>query len=202
VTSVPHDFFEQIKLFLPKYLTPHQQSQLFEELRAFPDNMEYYLRRSEWRETLLQGDGWRGFVVINFGTSERKEVSGLVLSNSCDIDPKNVRALPASILFSPLIRLTRYEALLAESGRDGAQVRSHLDAIRKQRVTSVFCLPPGPGIDECIVLFDDIHSHPLEDFLQRERSCVFTLNQYAFYLLLLKLSIHFSRFQEGVARFD
>ena len=37
------DFFEQIKLFLPKYLTPEKTVELFTELSKFPDNMSFYL---------------------------------------------------------------------------------------------------------------------------------------------------------------
>lgn len=70
--SVENDIFEQIRLFLPKYLSAEQQRQLFSELAKFPDNFDFYIFRDDLRELLLQGDGWRGFVVIDFVTGERK----------------------------------------------------------------------------------------------------------------------------------
>jgi hypothetical protein len=151
------DIFEQIKLFLPKYLTPDEQHILF---------------------------------------------SGVILSNSCDIDQNNPRALPTSVLFAPLISLDRYCKRLLAAGKTDAQVQTTLASIRAQRVTSVFFLPHAPyGPPEGIILLDDIHAHPLKDFLVCDRSQLFRLNQYGFYIFLIKLSIHFSRFQqEGVKR--
>lgn len=73
------EFFDQIKLFLPKYLTPHQTKDLFSELSNFPNTTSFYLSGSSWGEQLLQGDGWHGFVAINFATGERKAVAGIIL---------------------------------------------------------------------------------------------------------------------------
>jgi hypothetical protein len=197
------DFFEQVKLFLPKYLTPQQKSDLFAELSKFPDNMAFYLSNAIWNDQILQGDGWRGFVAVNFATAERKTVAGVVISNSCDVTDENARDLPVNILFAPLIELTKLVDVLKTGGKSAAQINDILLAIKKQRVTSIFYLPERHGVwPESIILLDNIHAHPLQDFLQAQRTCLFTLNQYAFYLFLMKLSIHFARFQENVQRFD
>lgn len=196
------DIFEQAKLYLPKYLTSTQQRELFEQLREFPRIREFYLDKPP-EQTLLQGDGWRGFVVLDFFTSERKVISGVILSNSCDISPENLQMLPGRVLFSPLIRLSKYRRLLRDAGRSDEQIEGKLASIRKQEVTSIFWLPELPGtFEESMILLDDIHTHPLDDFVQRDRSRIFTLSQVGFYVLLLKLSIHFSRFQEGVQRYN
>jgi len=198
---VTEELYEQIKLFLPKYLSPSEQRELFAELSRFPENPSMYLPEGVLADDLLQGDGWRGFVAINFRNLERKVVSGIVLSNSCDIDTNNKRALPTSVLFAPLIPLARYEQLLAATGRTPEQVDGVLGAVRRQHVTSILYLPAAPhGPAESLVLLDDIHSHPLDDFIETSRTQLFRLNQYGFYILLIKLSIHFSRFQEGVKR--
>jgi hypothetical protein len=198
---MPEDIFEQIKLFLPKYLTPSEQRELFQELKSFPDNRAFYLPPGALVEELLQGDGWKGFVAINFLTLEKKTVSGLILSNSCDIDARNERTLPTSVLFAPLIALARYRQRLIDAGKTDEQADATLRSIRVQHISNLFFLPPGPyGPEESIVLLDDIHAHPLTHFLASERTLLFRLNQYGFYILLIKLSIHFSRFQEGVKR--
>src|SRR5437870_4422628 len=106
------EFFEQIKLFLPKYLTPEESSDLFSELAKFPDNMSFYLSNVELQNQLLQGDGWRGFVVVDFLTGNRKTASGVIVSNSCDVDLANIRDVPVNVLFSPLIELSRYRERL------------------------------------------------------------------------------------------
>ncbi len=201
--SPENDIFDQIRLFLPKYLTAEQTRGLFSELSKFPGNFAFYTFRSDLQEQLLQGDGWRGFVAIDFVTGTRKEVSGMILSNSCDISAENQRDVPANILFAPLIQLSRYTETLRAVGKTSEQIESIVGNIKKQYVTSMFYVPQCSGyIEESIILLDDIHAHPLQDFLGRERRSLFTLNQYAFYVFLIKLSIHFSRFREGIQRFD
>lgn len=197
------DIFEQIRLFLPKYLTPEESRELFSELSKFPDNLNFYLNRAELHDQLLQGDGWRGFIAIDFATGTRRPVSGLIMSNSCDISPENRRDLPVNVLFSPLLRLDAFMERLRTTGKTETQLETILVNIRKQRMTSMFYLPQhGDVIPESIVLLDNIHAHPLQDLLAQRPTKLFTLNQYAFYIFLIKLSIHFSRFQEGVRRFD
>ena len=194
--------FEQVQAFLPKYLTPETRRALFEELEKFPSNVNFYLPEGVVHDELLQGDGWEGFVVIHFHSTERKNVAGMILSNSCDMAVENARALPTSILFAPLIRVDRYVERLRSAGRSDDQIEDLLGNIRSQTVTSIVYLPSGPyGPPESIILLDDIHSHPTDHFLGvKERKRLFRLNQYGFYILLIKLSIHFSRFQEGVKR--
>ncbi|MBK9306890.1 MAG: hypothetical protein IPM58_07350 [Nitrospira sp.] len=193
--------YEQIKLFLPKYLSPDQTRDLFSELSRFPDNMAFYLNRDDLRDELLQGDGWRGLIAINFLTGERKTVSGAILSNSCDIDSSNTGSLPVNVLFAPLIELRKFTDRLRGFGKTEDQIQNTVITIKKQQVTNIFYLPECHGsIPESLILLGDIHSHPLQHFLQQSRQPLFKLNQYAFYLFLIKLSIHFSRFQEGVQR--
>jgi len=201
--SPDNEIFEQIRLFLPKYLTEEQTRRLFSELGQFPDNFDFFTHRPDLQEQLLQGDGWRGFVVIDFITGHRKEVSGMILSNSCDVNPENERDLPVNVLFAPLIQLGRYAEILRRTGKTETQIETQIHNIKRQYVTSIFYVPECSGsISESIILLDDLHAHPLQDFLGRERRSLFTLNQYAFYILLIKLSIHFSRFREGIHRFD
>jgi len=85
-----------------------------------------------------------------------------------------------------------------------ANVENKLAAIREQKVTSLFYLPPGGRLDgEYIAVLDDIHSLPYSAFATRGgREKLFTLSQVGFYLFLFKLSVHFCRFHENVPRFD
>ena len=196
------DLFEQFRAFLPKYLSPADSRQLFSELSQFPSGKAFYLFRQS-DDGVLQGDAWKGLVAIDFMTAGRKTVSGVVLSNSCDVDSENKRNYPVKILFSPLITLAKYLDYLSKGGVSESRIQTIGDDIRRQYVTSIFYLPGISGkIDESIILLDDIHHHPLDNFVKTERELGFRLSQYGFYLLLLKLSIHFCRFQEGVRRFD
>lgn len=56
-------------------------------------------------EEMLQGDGWRGFQLFMFDPGDRRSVRGLVLSNSCNVDPDNPRDVPARVVFAPLVNV-------------------------------------------------------------------------------------------------
>lgn len=199
--SVEGDIFEQSKVSFPPYLFAEEKRELFSELLKFPENTSFYSNREEHREEILQGDGWNGFTVIRFQTGERRTVSGAILSNSCDIDPQHVRSLPGNVLFAPLIELQKYINLLRASGKSDDQIEAVISAIKKQHVTNIFYLPECPGsIPESLILLDDIHAQPFKDFNEQPRKSLFTLNMYGFYIFLIKLSIHFTRFSEGPCR--
>ena len=151
----------------------------------------------------MQGDGWSGLGIISYETGERKQVRGIVLSNSCDIDPSNKRDIPVKILFAPIIKLKAYAGLLEKANIPKENIVGKFNSIRDQRVTTLFYLPQGTGLeDEYIALLDDIHSLPLKTFLeQKNRSKLFTLSLPGFYLFILKLTVHFCRFnEEGIKR--
>jgi hypothetical protein len=198
---VAEELFEQIRLYLPKYLTPEENKELFSELKKFPESKNFYMLSTPPAD-LLQGDGWTGCVVVNFDSLEKRPVSGMLLSNSCDVDIRNPRVHNSKVLFAPLIRLSGFQQLLFQAGKNEEQINSTMESIRRQTTTYIFYLPSIPGtMDESIILLDDIHNQPLQDFLKTKENRLFTLNPYAFYIFLIKLSIHFCRFQEGVSRF-
>lgn len=193
---------EQLRVFLPKYLSPTQHTELWQELRAFPKVSTFYLPEQTGDPDLLQGDGWAGFVAVNVERMERRTVHGIIVSNSCDIDLANTRALIPQVVFAPLIAVSAYEGKLDASNLGDEAKRTTLEAIRRQEVTNIFHLPALPyGPEESLVVLDTIQSQPVTMFAQGERRRLFRLNQVAFYTFLIKLSIHFTRFNESVARF-
>jgi len=194
------DALEQVRLFLPKYLSPSRQTDLWNELRSFPNNRSIYSTR-DTEHDILQGDGWRGFIAIDFHSLARKIVSGLVLSNSCDISADHRLPLVTNIAFVPVIRLDRYDELLKAAGQTEQQRHSVSETMRRQEVTSLMHLPPIHDVMlESVALFTDVRSHPTDDFRAGERSLLFRLSDFGFYLFLFKLSIHFTRMLEGVER--
>ena len=193
------NIFESIKSFLPHYLNPPKISALLNDLRSFPEGQNYFFEGpvSDW----LQGDCWNGFVLINFDSGNRQEVSGVIISNSCDIDLKNDSMLPRYVLFSPLVSLAKILAFLCENEISEEKQRNFVDAVKKQRVFQIIYFPPKPGVvDESLIFLDQIYSQPLLHFKRNPKSKLFSLNDYGFYLFLLKLSIHFTRIDEKVSR--
>ena len=191
---------------IPQYLTAEDQKVLLEELTAISrgGTANYLLSpaRDTFKDVMLQGDGWRGFQLFLFETGERRSVRGLMLSNSCDVDPKNPRDIPARVIFAPLVKLVAFKALLERSAIDAARVAAKIEAIKAQKTTNIFYLPSGGALDEdYVVRFDEAQSMPVAAHVSDGgREKLFTLSNTGFYMLILKLSVHFCRLQEKVNR--
>ncbi|MCE2747270.1 MAG: hypothetical protein LW715_00355 [Rhodobacter sp.] len=191
---------------IPYYLTSEDQKVLLDELTAISrgGTAEYLLgtSRDSFTEVMLQGDGWRGFQLFLFETGDRRSVRGIVLSNSCDVNPENPRDIPARMIFAPLVKLAAYKALLEARGISAERIADKIAAIRAQKTSNIFYLPAGGVLQEdYVVRFDDAHNMPFAAHAKSEdREKLFTLNNTGFYMLVLKLSVHFCRLQEKVNR--
>ncbi len=127
---------------------------------------------------------------------------GLVLSNSCDVDPENPRDTPTRVIFAPLVKLSAYRKVLDESGIEATKVEEKIRSIKAQRTTNIFYLPAGGSLNEdYVVRFDEAHSMPIAIHSKTpNRQKLFTLSNTGFYMLVLKLSVHFCRLQEKISR--
>ncbi len=197
---------EALRCQIPYYLAAQDQRVLVKELNAITQgqSVNYFLdsSRDQFKTLMLQGDGWHGLQLFIFEIGKRRSVQGLVLSNSCDIDPANPRDMPARIIFSPLVKLATYEELLLRAGIDSKRVEAKLASVRAQQTTNMFFLPAGgPLTEDHVIRLDDLHSMPIAAHQRAaDRAKRFTLSNTGFYMLVLKLSIHFCRLQERVNR--
>ena len=199
--------FEDIRIYLPKFLSPENERELFEGIRQFPENLpsRFYSKKLVGEPSVFQGDGIRGLPVINLPEPRIGEARALILSNTCDVDPANPRPFfPAHLCYCPIFDLGKYRHALVSEGRlEEKQIDSHLDDVRRQRVTQVFYLPGTPGIiDESLVFLDRVNSCR-NTIIAREsvpERRLFSLSTFASWLFLLKLSIHFTRFTDKVNR--
>mgnify|MGYP003385861024 CR=1 FL=1 len=191
---------ESIEKQIPYYLTQEAKENLAKALARFPRQIDYYINR--YQNEILQGDGWNSVEVINFENGKRKLVRAVLLSNSCDVDPKNKRELPVKLTFAPIIKLNRYLQLLKSAGLDEQQVEAKAAAIKEQNITTLFYLPKGANLGEDFVaLLGDVHSIPYQAFdALKDNQKIFTLSQVGFYLFIFKLSVHFCRLHEEVDR--
>lgn len=192
---------ESIQNQIPFYLAQEAKDNLAKALSDFPRSIDYYINL--FPEDILQGDGWNSFVVFDFSNGNRKSVRGILLTNSCDIAPENPREFPPSFTFAPIIKLNNYINKLLDAGITQQQIDDKVISIKEQKVTTLFYLPKGAQLDEdYIALLSNVHTVPKQIFEAREdRQKLFTLSQVGFYLFILKLSVHFCRFHEGIARY-
>ncbi len=202
--------FEEVKRYLPQYLSSKAQEKLFEELKQFPSNIDQRIYSAQLAkyDKILQGDGIHNLLYINLPDTNIDKVPGMVLSNTCDIDQSNVRLMPSRMVYAPIFNLAKYERALirdhVETGKKTEQaIASHILDIKRQYISNIFYLPKGGKLEnDSIVFLDRLNNCPSDlitgDELPKRR--IFALSDYGFYLFLFKLSVHFTRIREGISR--
>lgn len=198
---------DDFKLFLPKYLSAESQEELFAELKSFPENIDkrFFTELLKASKVLYQGDGIRDLPIVEFATRTFLDVKALIISNTCDTDPTNKRRFSAYAAYAPILNLSKWEATLKSNRPKGEwqSIEGHIQGIRAQTVTQFFYLPPSPALpNESFVRLDRLFSIPTDeipaDSIPERR--IFTLSNYGFYVLLFKLSLHFTRIQDSIDR--
>lgn len=199
--------FEDFEKFLPQYLNPEDKEELFRNLSEWPDNIDgrLYTTRLLGEETVYQGDGLQDLLMVSLPDVTPWPAPCMVLSNTCDTSPSNSRRVPKRACYAPILDLAKFERGLRRENtlEDGIAVSAQIEIIRTQKVTNLFYLPNGQGLDyEAVVLLDTIMNCPPQDLYAGDLRArrLFTLSDYGFYLLLFKLSVHFSRQREEVSR--
>lgn len=194
----------QLKNQIPFYLTDEPaRKELIRNLDALNRGVTtgYYISSAREPDTdsMLQGDGWRGFQLFSFDAGEKRSVRGIVLSNSCDISKDNDRPIAPKIVFAPIVRLSAIEARLKDRGLAEGAIADRIAAMKSQSVTNIFFLPAGGPLEQdYVALLDDLHSMPVAAHTDSQK--LFTLSMAGFYLFAFKLSVHFCRLHENVDR--
>lgn len=196
---------EELRVFLPSYLSSDSERILIDNLKDFPDNIDdrMYTDYLKGEKVIYQGDGLIDLVVVRLPEKEMRETTCMVLSNTCDISSDNKRLFNSQIVYAPIINLQKYSDLLTGRGIEKSKVEDHIVSIRKQQLTQVLYLPQKEGVlDESIVFFDQVNSSDMKaiDLNDLEKRRTFTLSNYGSYMFLFKLSVHFTRIQDKVDR--
>lgn len=195
--------FENIDLYLPKYLSSDSLKELYSGLKDFPDNIDTRLYTSGLDPNVIfQGDCLPNLPIVNLPDTSVKNATAVVLSNTCDIDQGNKRFFfKSQILYAPIINLKKYKEGLVSSGLDKDKVDAHIGSLKKQEITQIFYFPKfNDELEDPLLFFDRIYNVS-NDFVDREVvNRIFSLSDYGIYLFLFKLSLHFTRIQDKVER--
>jgi hypothetical protein len=196
---------DELKIYLPKYLSPGAENDLFEGLKQFSLAATGKLYTRKLRETSIvyQGDGLSDILVFNLPETRSVKARALIVSNTCDIDSENVRMFDSRVCYTPIFKLAPYEAALRKRGEfKKDQIDGHVADIRRQRITQIFHLPQENELDaESFVFLDRLISMPSNSIPPDFRtSRLFTLSDFGCYLFLFKLSLHFTRINDKVER--
>lgn len=201
------NLFDDLRIYLPKYLSEEAQRDLYNELSLFPENLDkrFYWSHLKDEKTLFQGDGISEIAMVDYVSCKHRNVPGILISNTCDVSTENSRLFTPFLMFAPIFSLKKYQnGLLKQQDQDSNKVLSHIRSVREQKITSFFYLPSYGDrlMDDSFVRLDCIFNVPTCNVsiaaLTNKR--IFTLSNYGFYLFLLKLSIHFTRVHETIDR--
>lgn len=197
---------DELKVFLPRFLSDNSEKALFEGLKGFPDNIDkrFYTNKLRNENIIFQGDGIRDLLVINLPEPKIANAPAIILSNTCDIDVSNTRMFPTQIIYAPIFNLEKYRnSLIKNLFYNLEKVDAHISSIKKQEITQIFFLPSvHEKLEESLVFLDRINncSNKIVSLANIENQRIFTLSDYGEYLFLLKLSIHFTRMKDKVDR--
>lgn len=135
---------EDIKRYLPKFLSATSNKELFAGLKEFPANIDsrFYTQHLNNTEFIYQGDALKNMLVINLPDTTVKPVTSIILSNTCDIDLQNKRNFPSQIVYAPIFNLAKYRNILYDKAeKTHEQIDAHITSIKKQEITQIFYLP-------------------------------------------------------------
>jgi hypothetical protein len=196
---------EDIRNYLPSFLSQGSEQAFLEEIRVFlsQNSKQPFYTSALSRETILfQGDGLEGMLVINLPDVTIKRAPAMLLSNTCDVHSDNKRLFSSCLTYAPIFSLDKYLYTL-RTHYDDARVKAHEDAIRNQLITQIFFLPNGARLGgDCLVFLDRAMSAS-SGSVNREKLSdlrLFTLSDFGAWLFALKLSIHFCRIRDRVDR--
>lgn len=196
---------ENIKLYLPQYLSEDKLISLKKELKNLGngyDSGKYFTTFLKSDPNLFQGDCVKA-QVWNLPDIESREENVILLSNTCDMDISNPRLNQCRVMYAPIFNLEKYRQKLIEKKFEKNKIDNHIKDIKNQLVSQILYLPTKSILKyDSFVLFDRTISIPLtsEIVANCTKTRKFSLSNYGFYLFLLKLSYHFTRIQEHVDR--
>lgn len=196
--------FEDFKQYLPKYLSLEAQSNLFNDLKDFPENLKrLYTGMLASKSDVFQGDGLKEVLIVNLPDTTVGKGPAIIISNTCDTSFSNARPLSPKIAYCPLVKLSNYITQLRRNSIPEERINTHVDDIRKQWITNIFFLPKSGSLPEdYVALLNSINSCDVR-YLSAESVPslrLFSLINYGFYVFLFKLAVHLTRIRESEDR--
>ncbi|MDQ3490263.1 MAG: hypothetical protein M3449_04245 [Acidobacteriota bacterium] len=196
--------FDEIKLYLPKYLSADALEDLFKNLKDFPNiNERLYTGILPDEDDLFQGDGLRKMLVINLPNPDVAEGPVMVLSNTCDTSFENPRLICPAVIYCPIVKLSKYLHTLRSASVSEAKLVAREDEIKRQRVSEIFFLPETGGLPEdCVALLSHVNSSDMDylnPYAVKEKR-LFSLSNTGLFFFVFKLGIHFTRIREQIDR--
>ena len=108
--------FNDFRVHLPQYLSSDSLEDMFDDIKKFvqPGSSEdIYTLEMKDHQMIFQGDALNELPFITFPQDTGPiSCKAIVLANSCDINPENLRPFTSHLLYSPTWSLSAYQKLL------------------------------------------------------------------------------------------
>ncbi len=204
---------QEFNELLPPYLHATAKGRIRDAISQFSqegtiDYNGFYLTQST--DFLMQADMISSVKGLLWDEDSGEVTTGynpaMLISNTCDVTADNVRNInQKDALFAPITPLNEYIDDCEKEDFTKSQIDSFLNVLRKQEFTNLFYLPPNPkNGKEYFVRLDRIYWLPLaqlrETVKNLEKSRFLSLSQWAWYLFIVKLSLHTCRAPEEIER--
>ena len=192
---------DDVRKHLPRYLSEGALEALYANLCDYENSGIPQKLFTGWRDgTVIQGDVVDDLSFVRLPDGTVFQGTGLIISNTCDFDATNTRVLPPQVQYCLVVKLSKFLRRLRDAGLVDANVDQFLYSLKKQRLSNRLYLPTIFGDDDGIALLDYAvfcDSTELRDSAGKVRA---RLENYGFYVFLVKLSIHFCRVREEIDR--
>src|SRR4030042_6329717 len=128
--------WEEVKKYLPQYLTAESTEILFDELNQFPYNIDSRLYTTQLKDKpyIFQGDGFTCLPFIVFPDQKIFESPAMILSNTCDNVSRDNSYTPIHLIYAPIIKLSKFVNLLRDNGIEQDKIDNYISTIKKQYV--------------------------------------------------------------------
>ena len=148
---------DDLRVYLPKYLSAENYDQLISQLRDFPANIDKRMFTIGLEPNIIyQGDALKDMPVVNIENLDLgvKQRPCMIVSNTCDMDLNNTRMYPTTMLYTPIVQLNNYIKVLSQYGASEEKIKNHISDVKAQKVSSMFYLPSIGELGESVVFFD------------------------------------------------
>jgi len=206
---------QEWNVILPPYLLDADKGRIKRGLGQFIDPLErgkekvyedFYLQASQ--KYFMQGDLLNSIKTVDWNYLKEDYYSAyttaMLVSNSCDVSVDNLRTLGKEPLFAPVIELNEYFKELKNAGKSDAQIQSIHSTLKQQDYTNLFYLPANHNGIEYIVFLDKICWYPATEIQKKlenlDNERFLSLSDWAFYLFVTKVALHFCRVPEEKER--
>jgi hypothetical protein len=109
---------DDIRVFLPKFLSSDAEEELFDALKQFFESIveqRFYTTRLKDQSIFFQGDGICDMLVVNLPDTSVRPAPCFLLSNTCDMAVENRRLFPSQVVYAPIFNLDKYRNRLLRS---------------------------------------------------------------------------------------